>query len=80
MRNRKSADRGPPRRGQQTFAYGIQYAHCRSAIDWPDDQWPRFLQRLADRFAAGHFADASVAGVVSQDDDIAGEQRAVRAA
>ena len=44
------------------------------------DQWLRFLQRKADRFAAGHFSDASVAGVVSQYDDVPGEQRAVRAA
>ena len=45
-----------------------------------DDQRPRIFQGLADAFAARHLAHAGMAGTVFQDDDIAGEERAMRAA
>jgi hypothetical protein len=45
-----------------------------------DDQRPRVLQRLTDARAAGNFAHASVAGIVLEDHDVAGEERPVRTA
>ena len=49
-------------------------------IDLPDHQRPRVFERLPDAFAAGHFAHAGMAGAVFQQDDVAGEERAMRAA
>ena len=40
-----------------------------------DHERPRVFERLADLLAARHFADAGVAGIVGQDDDVAGEKR-----
>jgi len=45
-----------------------------------DHQRPRIFQRLADFFTAGHFTDAGAPGVVGQNQDVAGEKRAVGAA
>ena len=44
-----------------------------------DDESPRILERLADLLAARHLADADMAGIVLQDEDVAGEERPVRA-
>jgi hypothetical protein len=41
---------------------------------------PAVFEGAADRFAAGYFADADVAGTVRYDRDGAGEERAVGAA
>ena len=41
------------------------------------DQHTRIFQRLADLLAAGHLAEAGVAGVVGDEDDVAGEERRV---
>jgi hypothetical protein len=46
----------------------------------PDHERARVLQRLADLFAAGNLADARATGTVGQDQEIAREERAVRAA
>ena len=45
-----------------------------------DDQRAGVLQRLADLFTARNFADAGAPGVVGEDQQVAGEKRAVRAA
>ena len=45
-----------------------------------DDQLARILQRLSDLLAAGHLADAPAAGAVGEDQQVAREERAVRAA
>jgi len=45
----------------------------------PHHQSRRVLQRLADLLAAGHLADAGAPGAVGQDQQVAGEERAMRA-
>ena len=45
-----------------------------------DDQRPRVVQRLTNALAARHLAGAGAAGAVFQDDDVAREERTVRAA
>jgi hypothetical protein len=57
---------------------------CRTACTFADrladDQRRGILQRLADLLAARHFADAGAAGAVGEDQQVAREERAVRAA
>ena len=43
------------------------------------DQRPRFVERLADAIATRHLAHTRATGIVAQDDNVAGKQRAVRA-
>ena len=50
------------------------------AISRPTTKGRRFLEHLADFFAARHFADAGVACFVGQDREVARKVRAVRAA
>jgi hypothetical protein len=45
-----------------------------------DDEVTGVFQRLPDFFAAGNFADAGMAGIVGEDDDVPGEERRMRAA
>ena len=45
-----------------------------------DDQVAGIFQRLADLLTARHLADTGVAGIVGEDDEVAGEERRVRAA
>ncbi|CAM7712099.1 hypothetical protein PHDIMM138B_24040 [Phytobacter diazotrophicus] len=45
------------------------------AEGFADNQRRRVFQSLADFFAAGDFADAGVAGVVGDDNDVTGEER-----
>ena len=45
-----------------------------------DDDRAGVLEGAADRLAAGHLADAGVAVGVGEDDQVSGEERAVRAA
>ncbi len=45
-----------------------------------DDEPGRVVERRADLLAAGHLADAGAARVVGDDQQVAGEERAVRAA
>jgi len=45
-----------------------------------EDQRPSFFEGAADQLAAGNLADPRMSGVVLQDDDIAGEEREMRAA
>ena len=72
--------------GLQAAAAGIAVGElrrgssCRMLVSAPiglaDHEVARILERLADLLAARHFADAGVAGVVGEDDDVAGEERA----
>ena len=45
-----------------------------------DQQRPRVFQRLANLLAAGHFTDTAAARAVAEDDEVAREERPVRAA
>ena len=45
-----------------------------------NDEGAGIFERLANFFAAGHFADAGAPGTVGQDQQVAGEERAVSAA
>ena len=58
------------------LAHGLQHSVV-MANRLTFDQGAGVFQRLADFFAAGHFAQACVARRVGQDDDVAGEKRAV---
>lgn len=45
-----------------------------------DEQFRGLFKRLADHFAAWHFADAGMAGIIFDDGDVAREERSMRAA
>jgi hypothetical protein len=53
-------------------AQAVEDALCRP-MGWPTMR-ARVFQRLADLFAAGHFAHAGAAGAVGQDQQVAGEE------
>ena len=60
-------------------AHGIEHGVV-VADGLADHQFAGILEGLADLFAARDFADAGVARAVGEDEDVAGEERSVRAA
>ena len=66
------------------IAIGEAFAHCvENVVVGTDraahDQLPGVLQCLPYVLAAGHLADAGMAGIIANNDDIAREERRVRA-
>ena len=57
--------------GRQISSYGIEDA-IEGGDRLPDDQRPRFLERLTDAIAARHFTRSCMAGIVSQDQQYCG--------
>jgi hypothetical protein len=65
--------------GTKFPSYGIEYA-INGGNRLPDDQRPRFVERLAGAIATRHFAHTCPTGIVAQGNNIASEQRAMRPA
>ncbi len=81
---RHGVDGGAQVEGLQAAAAGVAVGELRAhggenvvagAERLADDQLAGVFQRLADLLAAGHFADAGVAGTVGENDEVAGEER-----
>ena len=71
--------RPPASRSANAFPHGIE-DRVIVADRLADGKGFRLFQRLPDFLAAGDFAQAGAAGIVFEDDDIAREERPVRAA